>query len=158
MSPAIKQAFQEMQANALRQWRQWAAELAAGGDPPPAIEILEAGAVLEIPSAMQALEDDATALREAGRLRERAQVVKDQLDRPLREAGGAQAVRDRLDELRAEVRRLENLVGGHHFAGWSAVLSQVREIERKHPRVFPEPAPAATAKTKPTTTRRRSTK
>ncbi len=154
----IAKQFAALQTEALARWRGWAAEIAGGGQPPTPVEVLEAGAILEIAGPMQALEDDATALRDAGRLRERAQVVKEQLDRPLREAGGAQAVRDRLDELRAEVRRLENLVGGHHFAGWSAVLSQVREIERKHPRVFPEPAPAATAKTKPTTTRRRSTK
>lgn len=153
MSPrAVTATFEALKADTLTKWRRWAAEIAAGGDLPAPVDVLEAGAVLEIPGPMQALDDDAAALREVNQLAARAVAVKAQLDAPLQDAGGADAVRERLAELRAEVGRLERLVGGFHYSGWSAVLQEKRKIERAHPRVFPETVePAA----KPVNTKKR---
>lgn len=135
--------FRAMKAETLKNWRRWAATLADGGSPPPPMEILEAGAVLAIPSPMAALEADVAAIQSRRQLQEQADRTAAAIADRLAADGGPAGVRDRLAAARAEVRRLTRLTGLDPRALAAArARSEADAIAAAHPRVF-----AAVAKT-----------
>lgn len=139
--------FKNMKSDALRQWRGWAATLADGGSPPPPLEVLEAGARLSIASPMDALENDATALRDERALREQADRTAAAIADRLAADGGPAGVREKLTAAKAEVRRLEKLVGMDPRAlGLGQARAAADRIRAAHPRVFPAGTTSAGAR------------
>lgn len=133
--------FRTMKNDALRQWRSWAATLADGGAPPPPMAALEAGAVLSIPSPMAALEADAAAIRDERQLREQADRTEAAVARRLAADGGPAGVRERLAAAKAEVRRLEKLVGiDPRMLAVGRARTEADKIRAAHPRAFPAPS------------------
>lgn len=127
----------KLKREAASKWRAWAEAIADGGKPPSPIEVLEAAAVLELREPWPALEADANAIAEARDLELRAQLCRDKINERTAPFGGAQGVRDRINELRAELRKLEGLVGItalHHQAGQLA--GEASRLRAKFPRVF----------------------
>jgi hypothetical protein len=136
--------FKNMKAEALRQWRSWAATLADGGTPPPPLEVLEAGARLGIPVPMDALEADATAIREERALREQADRTEAAVAERVAADGGPAGVRERLAAARAEVRRLERLTGmDPRMLAVGRARAEAGRIREAHPRAFPVQRPQA---------------
>lgn len=126
-----------LKREAAKNWKAWAEAMADGGKPPAVLELLEAGAVLGIREPMAELERDANAIAEVRDLELRAQLCRDRIAERIAPFGGAQGVRDRINELRAELRKLEGLVGitaTHHQAGQLA--GEASRLRAKHPRVF----------------------
>jgi hypothetical protein len=127
----------KLKRDAAKNWRVWAEAIADGGKPPAVLELLEAAAVLQIREPMAALEADALAINEVRDLELRAQLCRDRIAERTAPFGGAQGVRDRINELKAELRKLEGLVGitaTHHQAGQLA--GEASRLRAKFPRVF----------------------
>jgi hypothetical protein len=145
-SPAVL-THRTLTAAALERWRGWAETLAAGGPQPAPLEILEAGAVLGVREPMAVLEDDARAISDVRQLQAAIDRQRAAMAERLAADGGPAGVREKLAAARAEVRRLEKLVGMDPRA--LVVAQTVRradEIRRDHPRAFTPARSAATAK------------
>ena len=139
--------YRAMKSAALKSWRAWAFTLADGGPPPPPLEVLEAGAVLSIPSPMAALEADAAAVRDERAIRLQADRTEAAVAERLAADGGPAGVRERLSAARAECRRLERLVGPDpRMLAVGRARTEAGKIRERHDRVFPAPSKQAKRK------------
>ena len=125
---------------AIRAWRQAAATLAADGPSPQPEEVLRLGTVLAIADPVQALEDDAEALRQMARIEGRitrtlaanAEIVKPwggDRDRLLEDIANTE---QRLKDMRRAL-----LIG---FDGASDWYGPRERLKRSNPRMFPKEA------------------
>jgi hypothetical protein len=141
---------------ALERWRGWAETLADNGSQPSPLEILEAGVVLGIPQPMAALEADAKAIADVRQLEAAIARQRGAMAARLAADGGPAGVRERLAAARAEVRRLEKLVGMDPRAiAVGQTVRRVDEIRRDHPRAFLAAAKAGVGTAAKKTTRKR---
>jgi hypothetical protein len=132
----ITPTHRNLKAAAMKRWQDWAAALADNGPPPP-LEVLEAGAMLAIESPMAALEADAAAIVRVRGLEAVAARTRAAIAERLAGDGGPSGVRERLAAARAEVRRLEKLVGMDPRAlTVGRVDHEAAMIRRDHPRAF----------------------
>jgi hypothetical protein len=124
-------------ANARKNWSRWAEGMSAGGDPPPPLEVLEAGATLQLREPMVQLERDAEAVREVREVEARAQGLRAKVAEPIAARGGGTSIRERISELRRELRELERLVMPDHRSMTAGRLTaDANAIRKKHPLVF----------------------
>jgi hypothetical protein len=146
MSDTINKQFTRLQREAMAKWRAWAEQLANGEKPPAALEALEAGATLGIREPVAALQADAEALLEVRELEQRAADAREKIAAQLAAYGGVGGLRDRIRELKAELRKAEaasGITSGHMLAG--QLRGQASRLKTAHPRVF---APVPTKPTK----------
>jgi hypothetical protein len=130
--------FRAMKNEILTRWRRWAAALADGDSPPPALEVLEAGAVLGVREPMAALEADAAAIQTHRQLQATADRTAAAVADRLAADGGPAGVRERLAAARAEVRRLTKLSGlDPRSLAAARARTQADAIAAGHPRAFP---------------------
>lgn len=148
MAVSLAAKFEDLKAATLEQWRGWAESMAAGGASPTPVAVLDAGALLEIPSPMAALEADAKAIVEAAALEAQieANVASDQ-ERLEQFGGTVESMRARIEQLKNELRAAHNAMMSH---GYSAGLQrgELGRLRAKHPRVFAEPVATAKKKAK----------
>jgi hypothetical protein len=141
-------SFPKLRRDAAKRWAEWAHAIADGGELPPPMQVLEAGALLGVESPMAALEADAEVLLEVADLERRAAHARDTIAAQSAAHGGPEGIRDRIRTLKVELRKLEGLTGvtaAHHSFGQLA--GEASRLRAKHPRVF------ATTATKPATKR-----
>ena len=130
--------FTAMKTAAIERWREWAESLSRHGSPPPPLDVLEAGAVLGIPSPMDALERDAEALGTVRHMEDSVARGRAVIAERRAADGGPAGVREKLSAARAEVRRLEKLSGLDPRAiQIEATASEAQALRRKHARAFP---------------------
>ena len=132
---------------ATAQWAGWAAQLADGGDAPPAEAVLVAAASLGIPMPGEALAADARALNEMRTLEEKLAGREAWRSERLAPWGGSpRRLQEEILAVRATLDRLERL---SRSCGWdtraATLKRQMIELKAKHPRVFPEAGAAAPA-------------
>jgi hypothetical protein len=133
----ITPTHRNLKAAALKRWQDWAAALADNGPPPPPLEVLEAGAMLAIESPMAALEADAAAIVRVRDLEAAAARTRAAIAERLANDGGPAGVRERLAAAKAEVRRLEKLVGmDPRSLAAGRADHEAATIRRDHPRAF----------------------
>jgi hypothetical protein len=146
MSDTINKQFTRLQREAMAKWKAWAEQLANGEKPPTALEVLEAGATLGICEPVAELQADAEVLLEVRDLEQRAAHAREKVAAQLAAYGGVDGLRDRIRELKAELRKAEAASGittGHMIAGQLA--GQASRLKAARPRVF---APVPTKPTK----------
>jgi hypothetical protein len=146
MSDMITKQFTRLQREAIAKWKGWAEQLADGGKPPAALEVLEAGATLGIREPVAELQADAEVLLEVRDLEQRATAAREKIAAQSAAHGGAEGIRERIRTLKAELRKLEGLTGitaAHYSAGQLA--GEASRLKAAHPRVF---APVPTKPTK----------
>lgn len=149
----IGHAFEKQKAAALTKWRGWAEELAKGGNAPPMAEVVEAAGLLGIDHAARELERDAAAILQVKHLEQEVEITRRAIGDRTAADGGPAGVRERLTAARAEVRRLEALVGTsplHHRM--ANMMQEANTLRRTRTRVFP---PAAKQTKRPTTAGRK---
>jgi hypothetical protein len=126
-----------IKSTTLRRWQEWAAALADGGPPPAPLDLLEAGAVLAIASPMAELEADSQAIVRVRALENSTARLRAAIAERLAGDGGPAGVRERLAAARAEVRRLEKLVGmDPRSLTVGRADHEAAQIRRAHPRAF----------------------
>jgi hypothetical protein len=135
-SPAtLRDKFAALEAEALRSWRQYAADLAAGSRAPNPEEVLRIGAILRIDNPAAALGADAAAIAEDRRLADRIERDRREAAILLQPWGGEVArLRDEIADLKARASALEQKAraasGGCPWDGPRA------RLQRENPRVF----------------------
>jgi hypothetical protein len=135
-SPAtLRDKFAALEAEALRSWRQYAADLAAGSRAPNPEEVLRIGAILRINNPASALEADAGAIAEDRRL-------ADRVDRQRRESaallepwgGEVSRLRDEIADLKKRAAELEQKArSAASGCYWEGPRSRLR---LQNPRIF----------------------
>jgi hypothetical protein len=124
-------------ATARKNWARWAEAMADGGDPPPPLDILEAGAVLQLREPMPQLERDAEAVRQVRELEARSEGLRAKHDEPIAARGGVAAIRARIRELDAELRKLRSLImPDYRMMNVGRLESEIGAIRKQHPLVF----------------------
>lgn len=119
------------------QWRRWAEAIADGGETPTAIEILEAGAMLSIEKPIDALQADADAILQVRLLEAHAAKIRDDVAARVAPYGGQAGLREKVSELRQELRRMESLVGiSPSLLRAGQISGDAGRIRQAHPRVF----------------------
>jgi hypothetical protein len=140
-SPAtLKSKFAALEAEAMRSWRQYAADMAADGRSPQPEEVLRVGAILRIANPPTALEADAQALREMRRIedriardtREAAAVVEPWAGDRARLLADIESTEQRVKDMKRAL-----LIG---FSGGSDWFKPREQLRRENPRVFPKEA------------------
>jgi len=139
---------------ATAQWATWAAQLADGGDAPPAEAVLVAAASLGITMPGEALAADARAINEMKALEVKLAGREAWRTERLAQFGGSHLrLREEILAVRATLDRLERLA---RSCGWDTRAATLKrmiiELRAKHPRVFPvagAPAPAASEAARP---------
>lgn len=148
--PAITAARRRLEAEALATWRGWIDDVVAGGTMPDLRATFETGAILGIAQPLDALEADIAARREVEGLELQAERGRQEIAQSLAPYGGERGVQERLEELRAEVRRLEELANPWRYMACTSGAGRVHKLRRENPRAFPPEAPTAAQKsTKP---------
>lgn len=119
------------------QWRRWAETLADGGEAPAAIEILEAGAMLSIEKPIAALQADADAILQVRLLEANAAKIHAEVAARVAPYGGQAGLREKVSELRQELRRMESLIGiSSQTMQAGRIVGEASKIRRAHPRAF----------------------
>jgi hypothetical protein len=149
------ETFTEIQARAAASWRQWAHQLADGGDPPRPVEVLEAGVVLRLAEPMDALQEAAATIAKVGQLEQRAAAARDDRERQLEPFGGEQGLADRIAELTAQLEQLRSLASPWRCLDAGQLAGEADRLRRKNPLLWPA-TPAAPTPAKKTTSRRRA--
>jgi hypothetical protein len=137
--PTLESKFETLKNETRVQWKAWAEQLADGGAAPSPLDILEAGAVLDIDSPMAALRADADALLEVRTLEARAAEIKQNYAEQLAPFGGEAGLRERIGELRRELARLQGLAGPEKYLQAGRLSGDAGRLRQKHPRVFRDP-------------------
>ena len=129
--------------NAARQWRAWAASMADGGPAPAPLEVLEAGAVLNVREPMAALEADVDAIGEVRRIETQTAALRAKFKAQRAAHGDGVAIRARMGELRRELRHLEALLmPSPHMMTVGKLDRDASIIRERHPTVFATGQPA----------------
>ena len=137
MAKTIAESFAALEKESLLAWRDWAKQVANGGDPPHPRSLLEVGAVLRIDSPGEELQADADAIVEAAALEDSARDAADQLRAKLKPWGGSLAGLDAaIQTASAEVRRLQIVRLGSDWECPAADVARAAAIRKKHPRIF----------------------
>ena len=129
---ASAHTFQELKAEALRNWNRWAREMADGKPMPPARELIDAGIILGRDTPGDLLERDAAIVKRfnalrAARIQAKAEIAAiHQRDEGLEER--IAAVEAELDELRG---RRQDIVGPSWDAGNAG--RKLQELIRQNP-------------------------
>jgi hypothetical protein len=128
---------------AARQWRDWAASMADGGPAPAPLEVLEAGAVLGLREPMAALEADVEAIGEVRQIETQTAALRAKFKAQRAEHGDGKAIRERMGELRRELRHLEALLmPSPHMMTVGKLDRDASIIRERHPTVFATGQPA----------------
>ncbi len=138
-SPAtLKSKFAALEAEAMRSWRQYAADMAGDGRSPQPEEVLRVGAILQIPNPATALEADAKALRDMRRVEDRIARSKRDAAAIVEPWGGDRA--RLMADIEGTEQRLKDmkralLIGFNGGADW---FGPRERLKRDNPRVFPK--------------------
>jgi hypothetical protein len=117
--------------------------MADGGPAPAPLEVLEAGAVLNVREPMAALEADVDAIGEVRRIETQTAALRAKFKAQRAAHGDGVAIRARMGELRRELRRLESLLMPSPEMMTAGRLDRDAAIIReRHPRVFGNGQPA----------------
>jgi hypothetical protein len=117
--------------------------MAAGGPAPAPLEVLEAGAVLNVHQPMAALEADVEAIGEVRRIETQTAALRAKFQAQRAEHGDGVAIRERMGELRRELRHLEALLmPSPHMMTVGKLDRDASIVRSRHPRVFDAGQPA----------------
>ena len=137
MAKTIAESFAALEKESLLAWRDWAKQVANGGDPPHPRSLLEVAAVLRIDSPGEELQADADAIVEAAALEDSARDATDQLRAKLKPWGGTLTGLDTaIQEAAAQVRKLQVVRLGSDWECPAADVARAAAIRKKHPRIF----------------------
>lgn len=134
---AIETMFTKAKTAALAKWRSWVHDIVDEGKAPAMLEVREAAELLGVSNALVELEADAKALRDVRLLEQRLAATKQAIADRTAADGDQATIRTKLAAAKAEVRRLEKLVGVSplHYRVADLVRS-VDTIRRNRWRVF----------------------
>jgi hypothetical protein len=121
---------------AVENWRRWAHEIASGGRSPAAHEILEAAAILGISDPGPALDADAAASAAYTAAEARVELQRKKWRDELEAHGGPAGVKEKLEQLRAEVRALERINSPGVAMALGATMGEATGIRNRNPRMF----------------------
>lgn len=144
----IESTFSKAKAGALVKWRGWVNDIVEGGKAPPVLEVREAAELLGVANGIAELEADAKALRDLRHLEERLAATKQAMDDRTAADGDQATIRAKLAAARAEVCRLESLIGitPAQFARISELVRSIETIRRGRPRIFDPRTKRSTSK------------
>lgn len=148
---AIESMFSKAKAGALAKWRSWVNDIVEAGKSPPVLEVREAAELLGVTNAIAELEADAKALRDLRHLEQQLAATKKAMADRTASDGDQATIRAKLAAARAEVRRLEKLVGVSpiHYRV-SELVRAIETLRRARWRVFDRPTKRSTSKKKRT--------
>ena len=133
---SIAEKISQLEREAARSWRGWAADLAAGRPSPGPRDVLDAAALLQIDEPAGALEGDAAALLEAARLDAEAVAVEAEFTAVLKPYGGRPGLERKIAAARATLSELLAVDIGWDWACPARCRDQARAVRAAHPRVF----------------------
>ena len=144
---AVEHTFTKARTAALAKWRGWIHDIVEQGTSPPVLEVREAAELLGVDNALAGLENDAKALRDVRHLEQRLADTKKMIADRTSADGDQATIKAKLAAARAEVRRLEKLVGVSplHFRV-AELIRTTDTIRRTHPRVFDKPTKTKAAR------------
>jgi hypothetical protein len=117
--------------------------MADGGPAPAPLEVLEAGAVLGLREPMAALEADVEAIGEVRQIETQTAALRAKFKAQRAEHGDGKAIRERMGELRRELRHLEALLmPSPHMMTVGKLDRDASIIRERHPTVFATGQPA----------------
>lgn len=140
---SIEALHAEMRAEGLARWRAWAKQIAEGGNPPSARDLLEVGAILEVDTPAERLQADADALAELATFERSAESCRRAVAEKLEPFGGRiERLRAKLAATKAEVEQLAaTLQDVEHGCSEPHWTSAIHHLKRRHERLFPEMQP-----------------
>lgn len=140
---SIRRLSHELKSRAVAAWRTWAQTIAAGGDCPPARDVVDTAILLKIDNPAARLQADADAIEEVAKYEAAAELCRRTVAEKLAEFGGQlPKLQAAMEAARADHQRLAAILDevqagcSEHF--WTTAAHRTRAA---HPLIWPEASP-----------------
>lgn len=129
-------AVSALEADTLRQWRTWAADLAAGRTGPDPAAVLEAGRTLGLADPGVTLDADVAAIHELAAAEARLERDRAALKESVAPYGGDSGLAAEIERRRTELRQLEALASPWRYLSIGHAQGRVGRLKAANARLF----------------------
>jgi hypothetical protein len=132
----VESQVSKLKSATIRQWRQWAADLAAGRAGPDPIAVLEAGRILELADAGRTLDQDVLAIREIEAAQARVAREREEIEKSLEPYGGQAGLAAEIQRRRHELKQLEGAANPWRWTSVGHSEGRVLRMRNANPRLW----------------------